>query len=50
MSLLGGIVMDINLTGSALMHLYVMLKNPNEAHTCWHTLEKSYQSRTGVRC
>lgn len=37
---IGGVVMDINSTGSALMHWYAMLKNPNQAHTYWHTLEK----------
>ena len=40
MSFVGGVVMDINSTGSALMHWYAMLKNPNQAHTYWHTLEK----------
>jgi len=38
--LLGGIVMDINSSGSSLMHWYDMLKTPNQAHTHWHTLEK----------
>lgn len=37
---IGGVVLDINSTGSALMHWYAMLKNPNQAHTYWHTLEK----------
>ena len=40
---LGGVVMDINLinlTGSLLMHRSAILKNPNQAHTYWHTLEK----------
>lgn len=37
---IGGIVMDINSSGSSLMHWYDMLKTPNQAHTHWHTLEK----------
>ena len=32
--------MDINASGSALMHWYDMLKTPNQVHTHWHTLEK----------
>ena len=39
-SLLGGVVMDINSCGTALMHWYDMLKTPNQVHTHWHTLEK----------
>lgn len=37
---IGGIVMDINSSGSSLMHWYDMLKTPNQVHTHWHTLEK----------
>lgn len=37
---IGGVVMDINSSGSALMHWYDMLKTPNKVHTHWHTLEK----------
>ena len=38
--LLGGVVMDINSSGTSLMHWYDMLKTPNQVHTHWHTLEK----------
>lgn len=37
---IGGVVMDINSSGTALMHWYDMLKTPNQVHTHWHTLEK----------
>ncbi|XP_020601682.1 double C2-like domain-containing protein beta [Orbicella faveolata] len=37
---IGGVVMDINSSGSSLMHWYDMLKTPNQVHTHWHTLEK----------
>lgn len=37
---IGGVTMDINASGSALMHWYDMLKTPNQVHTHWHTLEK----------
>lgn len=37
---IGGVAMDINSSGNALMHWYAMLKTPNQVHTYWHTLEK----------
>ncbi|KAL9981944.1 hypothetical protein ACROYT_G010711 [Oculina patagonica] len=37
---IGGVAMDINSSGSSLMHWYDMLKTPNQVHTHWHTLEK----------
>ncbi|KAL9981937.1 hypothetical protein ACROYT_G010704 [Oculina patagonica] len=37
---IGGVAMDINSSGSSLMHWYDMLKTPNQIHTHWHTLEK----------
>ena len=40
MSFVGGVVMDINWTGSTLMHWYAILENPNQAHTYRHALEK----------
>lgn len=37
---IGGIVLDIKSSGSALSHWYDMLKTPNQLHIQWHTLEK----------
>lgn len=37
---IGGVLMDINSSGTSLMHWYDMLKTQNQAHTHWHTLQR----------